>query len=461
MDLPDKRPMLAHLKSSDGNWATRDDVWIRYVTEDQTKIGGLTIGFTGYQNDQHHFGPELQFGNVVGDAFAEPVLLIKTAWGGKSLFKDFRPPRSGGEVGPYYRLMLDQVQAGIANAKTDFPALQDYQLEISGFVWQQGWNDMIDQTATREYEQNLLNLIADVREALGKPQLPFVIGELGNGGENVDENMKRFRAAQAKVASHGDPNVAFVKTASFARPAEDSPNPTHGHHWFGNAESYFLVGDAVGYAMLKLVAPERLPHVLILGDSISMGYTPFVQEQLTHYYVVRPTNAQGKMINCQGTTFGVKQIENWLAADGGKWDLIHFNFGLHDLKHVDSTGKNSMNPSDPVQASPEVYEQQLREIVEKLKSTGAKLIFATTTPVPEGAQPLRETDAPVRYNAIAKKIMADNNIPVNDLFEFALARLDEIQLPKNVHFSPSGSQVLGAEVARLIRENLESSDHSR
>ncbi len=455
LDTPEKEQLFAHLRSSDGQWTTRDDVWIRYVTEDQTKTGGLSIGFSGYANERHHFGPELQFGHVVGDAFDEPVLLIKTAWGGKSLFKDFRPPSSGGEVGPYYQLMLEQVQAGLDNAKTDFPALRDYQLDISGFVWQQGWNDMIDESATAEYEQNLLNLIADVRRSFNKPHLPFVIGELGNGGDNVDENMKRFRAAQAKVAEHGDPYVAFVKTASFARPAEDSPNPSHGHHWFGNAESYFLVGDALGHAMLKLVAPEKLPRVLLIGDSISMGYTPFVQEQLKECCVVRPTSEQGKMINCQGTTFGVKHIDNWLITLGGNWDLIHFNFGLHDLKHVDAAGKNSMNPDDPLQASPEVYEQQLREIVRKLKATGANLIFATTTPVPVGVQPLREVEAPARYNEIARKVMAENNIPVNDLYEFAQSRLSEIQQPKNVHFSQKGSRVLGEEVARVIRQQLE------
>ena len=84
--------------------------------------GPLTLGFTVY-GDKHHFGPELQFGHVVGDHFTNQVLLIKTAWGGKSLYKDFRPPSSGGEVGPYYTKMLAEIRLALANLKTDFPGL--------------------------------------------------------------------------------------------------------------------------------------------------------------------------------------------------------------------------------------------------------------------------------------------------------------------------------------------------
>ncbi len=130
------------------------------------------------------------------------------------------------------------------NVATEFPALKDHQLVISGFVWQQGWNDMIKSDAIGEYESNCLNLISDLRKQFGISDLPVVIGELGNGGDqDVGQSMLAFRAAQAAVADHGDRNVAFVKTSQFARPANQSPNVGHGHHWYGNAESYFLVGD--------------------------------------------------------------------------------------------------------------------------------------------------------------------------------------------------------------------------
>ena len=105
MEDPAKAPMFAHLKTADGKWVVRNDVSVRYQRENRALLAGpLTFGFSVY-GDVHHFGPELQFGHVVGDALENPVLLIKTAWGGKSLYRDFRPPSSGGEVGKYYQLM--------------------------------------------------------------------------------------------------------------------------------------------------------------------------------------------------------------------------------------------------------------------------------------------------------------------------------------------------------------------
>lgn len=242
-----------HLKDSSGRWVVRDDVFVRFQTRDELKRGGLTIGFTGY-GGKHHIGPELQFGHVVGDQADEPVLLVKTAWGGKSLSKDFRPPSAEGETGEYYTRMIKEVHESIDNMDADFPSLKGRKPEIAGFVWFQGWNDMFDDKALSEYEQNLVFLIHDVREELAAPDLPVVIGELGNGGEDVGENMKKIRAAQRSTAARPEfsGTVGFVTTTAFARPKEQSPNVGHGHHWFGNAESYFLVGDALGKKMLEL-----------------------------------------------------------------------------------------------------------------------------------------------------------------------------------------------------------------
>jgi acyl-CoA thioesterase-1 len=138
-------------------------------------------------------------------------------------------------------------------------------------------------------------------------------------------------------------------------------------------------------------------RALILGDSISMGYTPVVKRLLREdTVVVRPRE------NCAGTTKGVARIDDWLQLKGGGFDLIWFNFGLHDLKRVRADGKNSNDPADRRQAEPAQYERQLREIVAKLKATGSALVFATTTPVPPGGvRPHRDVDDPQRYNAIA------------------------------------------------------------
>lgn len=254
MQNPERRELYRHIQDDDGNWIVRDDVWVRFRTKHGVKTGGLTIGFTGYEG-QHHIGPEFEFGHVVGEHFEEPVLLIKTAWGGKSLFKDFRPPSSGEDVGEYYQKMLAEIDEALAAVPSEFPHLEGLQPKISGFVWFQGWNDMFDDKARGEYEQNLANLIHDVRRHLKQPELPIVIGELGNGGEDAGQNMKEIRNAQAAVAKREEfkGTVTYVKTTAFARPNEDSPNVGHGHHWFGNAESYFLIGHALGEAMLKLV----------------------------------------------------------------------------------------------------------------------------------------------------------------------------------------------------------------
>ncbi len=256
---PKNKERMRHIRTEEGEWVQRDDVWCRFVTQHEIKKGPLSIGFAGYPG-KHHIGPEFQFGHVVGAAFDEPVLLIKTAWGGKSLFKDFRPPSAVGEIGPYYQQMLDEVQQGLQQLGTDFPELQGFKPRIAGFVWFQGWNDAFGpEEAREEYESNLVHLIQDVRKALDRPDLPVVVGELGNGGEKAGANLLAIRQAQRDAVSKlaKEQPTAFVSTTSFARPAEDSPNTTHGHHWFGNAESYFLIGDALGQAMVKLVKDPR------------------------------------------------------------------------------------------------------------------------------------------------------------------------------------------------------------
>ena len=202
-----------------------------------------------------------------------------------------------------------------------------------------------------------------------------------------------------------------------------------------------------------------LPRVLLLGDSISIGYTPYVQKALDgEATVVRPTHPNGKAANCGGTNRGVKSIERWIATDGGDWDVIHFNFGLHDLKRIDpKTGKGSDDPKHPRQAELEVYKKQLTEIVERLEKTGATLIFATTTPVPEGkVSPLRHPADVVKYNNAAREIMKAHDIAIDDLYAFAFDRLDVIQRPANVHFTKEGSKALGDAVAKSIRKTIDS-----
>ena len=259
---PAKASLVGHLRDAAGNWVARDDVWVHYQREDRPLLAGaLGVGFSSY-GGRHHFGPELQFGHVLGDALEDPVLLIKTAWGGKSLYRDFRPPSSGGETGMYYRRMIEQVRGALARLETDFPAYTGQGWELAGFVWYHGWNDGVDpQNAVPAYETNLVNLIRDVRRDLQAPRLPVVIGELTGPWVEAPPPWTKLRQAQAAAAKHPElgGNVAFVETRDFVRAPEDSPNPTHGHHEFGNAETIVLVGDALGKAMLGLL--ETAPPV--------------------------------------------------------------------------------------------------------------------------------------------------------------------------------------------------------
>lgn len=199
------------------------------------------------------------------------------------------------------------------------------------------------------------------------------------------------------------------------------------------------------------------PRILLLGDSISIGYHPYVRHALGQDCVVmRPMRGPGQAENCEGTLKGVEAIDRWVKMYGGRWDVIHFNFGLHDLKRVDPvTRQNSNDPQDPRQSSLEAYERQLRQIVKRLQATGARLIFATTTPIPEGGlRPWRDAADVVRYNETAIRIMRENGIAVDDLYAYALPHLTEWQLPENVHFKPAGSRALAEQVVQAVTARL-------
>ncbi|MCY2994395.1 MAG: sialate O-acetylesterase [Planctomycetota bacterium] len=231
----------------DGKWIVRDDVWIWYLG----RKGNLTVGY-GAREDR--IGPELGFGIVLGDCLDNQVLLIKVAWGGKSLAQDFRPPSSGGEVGPSYKELIGHVKEVLANLQTLFPDYDGRGYELAGFGWHQGWNDRINQAFNDGYEKNLANFIRDVRKDLGVPKLPFVIAETGmSGHEERHPRALSLMRAQAAVAKYDEfqGNVAFVGTKDFYRPPEESPS-SQSYHWNSNAETYYLIGTAMGTAMKKL-----------------------------------------------------------------------------------------------------------------------------------------------------------------------------------------------------------------
>lgn len=213
-----------------------------------------------------------------------------------------------------------------------------------------------------------------------------------------------------------------------------------------NAEGARLIAEAVYTSLTGEPDPPRIAKVLIIGDSISIGYFGPTRDLL--YDRADVYHNQG---NAQHTAYGLTKLDEWLGDT--QWDVIHFNHGLHDLKYIDEKGKR-VSPAVGKQQIPiDQYERNLEELTVRLKQTGVPLIFATTTPVPEGASGRIKGDA-IRYNKVAVQIMAKHDVPVNDLYAFAISRLDSIQNVRDVHFTKEGSRLLAEQVANHILEAL-------
>lgn len=263
-------------------WVEREDVLVKFLT----RKGKLTVGFGAPKC----IGPELGFGQVLGDRYPQPVLLIKAAWGGKSLFRDFRPPSAGlppretldkmladlkkrnpnateadvkAPFGASYRAMLDEYRNTTKDLDTHFPQLAGRKTELAGFVWFQGWNDMISAEATAEYAANLGHLIRDVRKDLNAPKLPVVVGEMGVDGDKAGDNVKRFKAAQAAGLDKPEfkGNAVLVKTDV---------------HWDAEADAIFRKGWRENLEAWNRVGSDFPYHYLgsprtLLGIGRSLG----------------------------------------------------------------------------------------------------------------------------------------------------------------------------------------------
>lgn len=171
----------------------------------------------------------------------------------------------------------------------------------------------------------------------------------------------------------------------------------------------------------------KLPRVLLIGDSVSRGYTQAARKALAG-----KANVHRAPENCGPTANGIKKLDVWLGD--GKWDVIHFNFGIHD---------RATKPAD--------YEQRLETIVAKLKATGAKVIWASTTPVPPDTKDgPTATEAINEKNRVAAAVMQKNGVAMDDLHAFITPHLATAQNPKDVHFNATGYDLLGKQVADSI-----------
>jgi len=183
-----------------------------------------------------------------------------------------------------------------------------------------------------------------------------------------------------------------------------------------------------------------LPRVLLIGDSISIGYTLQVRGKLKG-----KANVHRIPVNGGATEVGLVKMKEWLGD--GRWDVIHFNFGLHDAKYASETTQR---------ATREQYAGNLRTLVAQMKATGAKLIFATTTPVPKGGvlTPTRKFDSIPARNEIAVKVMIENGVAIDDLYAAVLPVQEKVARPNDVHYQPEGYEVLANAVAASIEAQL-------
>ncbi len=194
-------------------------------------------------------------------------------------------------------------------------------------------------------------------------------------------------------------------------------------------------------AFVYPVVNEKLPNVLIVGDSVSMQYTPCVQKQLAGKANVFRIPGNGGPV-----ARGLSSFDRWIGKD--KWDIIIFNFGLHDSKYQGWDRANKVKYS-----SPEKYREELDQMVKKLIKTNAKLIWVSTTPIPEGAK-TNDKGASIVFNKAAEEIMKKNNIPIIDLYSLTLPQIGTLLQPRNIHLSNKGAQLAGRKVAAVIEKYL-------
>ena len=253
------------LLDREGNWTVRNDV---YFQEARLAKDGKGSPLSATSNGRS-IGPELGFGHVLGTFHDEQVLLIKTAQGNRSLGFDFRPPSSGrtdpGNMfeAAEYRLMVEGVRKTLKNIDKVVPGYNGQGYEIAGFAWFQGHKDSFNERTIAEYEKHLVNLINDVRQEFQRPRLPVVVASIGFGGHNMPEKFARIMKAQMAVGDAGQHpeyagTVASIDTRDFWREVDESPT-NQDYHYHRNAETYLLIGDALGRAMVRLLGGQAEP----------------------------------------------------------------------------------------------------------------------------------------------------------------------------------------------------------
>jgi alpha-galactosidase len=329
-----------YLVNSSGEWAARNSVWIVDVSQQ----GALKVDFA-----KKTMGPELQFGHEMGDYYKNnTVLLIKTAWGGKSLYENFRPPSSG-KTGECYNDMIKRVDEVLKNIKKFYPDYNGQGYDLVGFAWHQGWNDRVNEDAVDEYKTNCVNLINDIRDDLKKKNLtsqddlPFVIANTGMGGDDVKPKALKLMNDQMAVPLDSrikkKDKIGAVETRKFYIDSSDSPNGFT-FHWNCNAESYMMVGEAMGKMMIKILDKGGLYGVESGDDGDDDDNTGSDEYKL----VVNSGSGDGK--------YSAKKVVT-IKADpppsGQVFKKWKVNSGNPDIKQTDSSTTTLTMPSENVE----------------------------------------------------------------------------------------------------------------
>ena len=325
-----------------GQWTVLDDAYLRFENGQGTIItDNVTIGQGA---DPSRIGPELMFAHVMDQYFEDPILIIKTAWGGMSLAQDFRPPSAGGTTGPYYNQMLNIVANVTENLATQFPEIGLTEFEISGFAWFQGWNDAASVDFLNEYASNLYHLVNDVRIAFGNPLLPVVIASAGQGGYEehfgwTQDIQDIVAVAQENVACNDSlygGTVGFVNSKPFYMSVSESPDD-EGFHYNNNALTFLNVGKSMGDEMILAINDMAfcsgfvsIPTENSALNEISVYPNPATNTLTVDSYVPMGANTTIKIYNVEGRiVFESHQLTSLTVID-----VSTLAKGLYMLEHI-------------------------------------------------------------------------------------------------------------------------------